>query len=196
MKPWLNNKRVGALLCAVMLSFGEAIHAQQNSSVSVATSPNTIDPIIVTATRLPTPGNNVLADFTYIGPEEIGQAAQTSLSELLQQQRGIQISGSGGGGNVSSVYIRGTNNNQSLVMIDGVRMESSSLGGPIWNAIPVSSIDHIEIIYGPLSTMYGADAMGGVIQIFTKKGVQKLNLTLLVATELMELALTMPASAA
>jgi vitamin B12 transporter len=82
-------------------------------------------------------------------------------------------------------------------MIDGVRMESSSLGGPIWNAIPVSSIDHIEIIYGPLSTMYGADAMGGIIQIFTKKGVQKLNLTLLVvATELMELALTMPASAA
>ncbi len=75
-------------------------------------------------------------------------------------------------------------------------MESSSLGDPIWNAIPVSSIDHIEIIYGPLSTMYGADAMGGVIQIFTKKGIQKLNLTLLVATELMELALTMPASAA
>lgn len=168
--------RLKALLCTSIFTLSTSAFAQNNSNVSVAVAANAIDPIIVTATRMPTPGSDVLADFTYIGREEIEQAAQTSLPELLQQQRGIQISGSGGGGNVSSVYIRGTNNNQSLVLIDGVRMESSSLGGPIWNAIPVSSIDHIEIIYGPLSTMYGADAMGGVIQIFTKKGSAKTEL--------------------
>lgn len=169
MKQQFSKKKV-ALLCGAILFFSNTAFSQNSGDVSVAVAPNAMDPIIVTATKMPTPGNDVLADYTYIGPEEIERAAQTSLPELLQQQRGIQISGSGGGGNVSSVYIRGTNNNQSLVLIDGVRMESSSLGGPIWNAIPVSSIDHIEIIYGPLSTMYGADAMGGVIQIFTKKG--------------------------
>ena len=170
MKKQFSSKNIFTLLCLILAVISNQTYSQNNSSVLVATAINQMDPVIVTATRTPTPAKDVLADYTYIGPEEIEQAAQTSLPELLQQQRGIQISGSGGGGNVSSVYIRGSNNNQSLVLIDGVRMESSSLGGPIWNAIPVSSIDHIEIIYGPQSTMYGADAMGGVIQIFTKKG--------------------------
>lgn len=128
-----------------------------------------INPLIVTARRIEKPGSDVLADYTYISREEIEQAGQTSLPELLQQQRGIQISSYGGAGNTSSVYLRGTGNGQSLVLIDGVKLDSSS-GGAIWNSIPLSLIDHIEIIYGPQSTIYGSDAMGGVIQIFTKKG--------------------------
>ncbi len=170
MKQQFSSKALAALLCGSAISLSTATIAQGNPTVSVSNSPNPTNPIIVTATRNPTESKDVLADFTYIGREEIEQAAQTSLPELLQQQRGIQVSNTGGAGNVSSVYIRGTNNNQSLVLVDGVRVESSALGGPIWNSIPLSSIDHIEIVYGPQSTFYGADAMGGVIQIFTKKG--------------------------
>jgi vitamin B12 transporter len=170
MKQQFSSKTLVALLCGAAITLNAAVAIAQNSStVSVTNSQNPMNPIIVTATRLPTPGNDVLADYTYIGPEEIVQAGQTSLPELLQQQRGVQISSFGGSGNVASVYLRGTGNAQSLVIIDGVKIDSIS-GGAIWSAIPLGLIDHIEIIYGPQSTFYGSDAMGGVIQIFTKKG--------------------------
>jgi vitamin B12 transporter len=66
--------------------------------------------------------------------------------------------------------VRGTDNKQNVVLVDGVRVGSSTSGGASWNAIPLSQIERVEIVYGPLSTMYGADAVGGVIQIFTKQG--------------------------
>jgi vitamin B12 transporter len=138
MKKQFSNKTLVALICGTALTLHAV--AQNNSSVSVINQSTPMTPVIVTATRTPTEAKDVLADFTYIGREEIEQAAQTSLPELLQQQRGIQVSNTGGAGNVSSIYIRGTNNNQSLVLIDGVRVESSALGGPIWNSIPLSSI--------------------------------------------------------
>ena len=160
-----------ATFCASVFAVGSIsiASAQVVSSVSVTNSLNPSDPIIVTATRSPKSGNDVLADYTYISREEIENSAQSSLPDLLQQQRGIQISSSGGAGNISSVYLRGTSNSQSLVLVDGVKIDSVG-GGAIWDAIPLSLIDHIEIIYGAQSTFYGSDAMGGVIQIFTKKG--------------------------
>ncbi|MEG1327331.1 MAG: TonB-dependent receptor, partial [Janthinobacterium sp.] len=90
--------------------------------------------------------------------------------DLLQKQRGIEVTRNGGAGTSASVFIRGANSNQNIVLVDGVRIGSSTLGTANWSALPLSSIDHVEIVYGPLSTMYGADAIGGVIQIFTKKG--------------------------
>lgn len=141
-----------------------------SASDSDSATPSALAPLIVTATRTPVPAADVLADYLYIGPEEIAQAGQMSLPELLQQKHGIQIATYGGSGNFSSVYLRGTNSNHTLVLVDGVRVESSSVGLPIWNAIPLALIDHVEVIYGPQSTYYGSDALGGVIQIFTRKG--------------------------
>ena len=157
-----------ALLCVTSVnSIGQTA---ADGSVAVINQPNSTKPLIVSATRTPTKGADVLADYVYIGPEEIAQAGQMSVPELLQQQRGVQISTYGGPGGLASVYLRGTSNNQSLVLIDGVRTESSTLGGAVWSAIPIQLIDHIEIIFGPQSTFYGQDALGGVIQIFTKRG--------------------------
>ncbi len=171
MKQQFSSKRISALLCGVAITLNAAVAIAQNSStVSVTNSPNPINPIIVTATRTPTKASDVLADNVYIGPEEIAQAGQTSLVELLQRQRGVEISNNGGPGSVSSVYLRGTSNQQSLLLIDGVRSDSGMLGGASWWAIPLAIIDHIEIVFGPQSSLYGSDAIGGVIQIFTKTG--------------------------
>lgn len=169
MKSQPNTQKVKVLLCGAILTLSNTAFSQNSGNVSVTNSLNPINPVIVTATRTPKSGNDVLADYTYISREEIENSAQSSLPDLLQQQRGIQISSSGGAGNISSVYLRGTSNAQSLILIDGVKIDSVG-GGAIWNAIPLSLIDHIEIIYGPQSTFYGSDAMGGVVQIFTKKG--------------------------
>lgn len=126
--------------------------------------------VVVTATRTPQRAIDVLSDNVVITAKDIAQSGQTSLVQLLQQQRGVEVTMNGGPGNSSSVFLRGTNNNQSIVLIDGVRVGSSTLGGATWADIPLPEIDRIEIVYGPLSSLYGADAIGGVIQIFTRKG--------------------------
>ncbi len=161
-RPFMYGRYIVALAL-----FTPAIYAQTDSS---AGSADLLSPIIVTATVGATSGREVLSDYDYIGPEQIERAGQTSLPELLQQQRGVQIQTYGGGGGLANVYLRGANNNQAVVLIDGVRVESSTLGGAVWATLPLSLIDHIEIIFGPQSTFYGADALGGVIQIFTKRG--------------------------
>jgi vitamin B12 transporter len=130
----------------------------------------TLSPVIVTATRTPQAAADVLSDNVYIGPEEIARAGVDSVIDLLQKQRGIEVTRNGGPGTSASVFIRGANSKQNIVLIDGVRIGSSTTGEANWSAIPLSAVDHIEIVYGPLSTLYGADALGGVIQIFTKKG--------------------------
>lgn len=126
--------------------------------------------VVVTANRVAQPASEVLIDHEVITSSEIAASGHSSLPELLQRKRGFEISSNGGPTNYSSVFMRGTANAQSLVLVDGVRIGSSTNGGPTWASIPLSQIDRIEIVYGPLSSMYGADAMGGVVQIFTKPG--------------------------
>ncbi|MFA9217884.1 MAG: TonB-dependent receptor plug domain-containing protein [Sphingomonadaceae bacterium] len=128
------------------------------------------DTIQITASRIPAASSDTISDTLTIGAEQIAQSGAGNIVDLLQRQRGIEIARNGGAGTTSSVFIRGANGNQSIVLVDGVRIASSTTGTANWSAIPLTAIDHIEIVYGPLSTMYGADAIGGVIQIFTRKG--------------------------
>jgi vitamin B12 transporter len=172
MKQQFSNKQCAPALLATLLF--SAIPFQnvvaQTSSVSVSNTVDPLNPVIVTATRTPTKASDVLADNIYIGPEEIAQAGQTSLVELLQRQRGVEIATSGGAGSPTSVFLRGANSNQALILIDGVRTQSALSGSASLQAIPLGIVDHIEIVFGPQSSLYGSDAIGGVIQIFTKKG--------------------------
>ncbi|BBB66109.1 outer membrane protein [Undibacterium sp. YM2] len=125
---------------------------------------------MITAGRQTQAAKDVLADNVVITAEDIAKSGAASVVDLLQQQRGIEIARNGGPGTTASVFMRGGNNAQNVVLIDGVRIGSSTTGGATWSSIPLSQIDRIEVVYGPLSSLYGADAMGGVIQIFTKKG--------------------------
>jgi vitamin B12 transporter len=128
--------------------------------------------VFVTATRTPIPKNNVIADTTIITEEEIKRAGLSSLSELLQRQPSIEISNNGGQGKVSTFGIRGTSSSHSIVLIDGIRINAATSGFTAIENIPLSQIEKIEILRGPASSLYGPDAIGGVIQIFTKKGLE------------------------
>lgn len=128
------------------------------------------DTVVVTATRTPQRALDVVADTVVITAEEIARSGAGSVADVLQRQRSIEITRNGPAGNATSVFLRGANANQVVVLIDGVRIGSSTLGTAAWNAVPLAAIDRIEVVYGPLSTLYGADAIGGVVQIFTRKG--------------------------
>jgi vitamin B12 transporter len=127
--------------------------------------------VFVTATRTPIPKKNVIADITTISEEEIERASSSSLVDLLQKQAGVEISNTGGAGQISSIFLRGTNSGHVVVLIDGYRVDSITSGLTAFSNIPISQISKIEIVRGSASSLYGADAIGGVIQIFTKKGV-------------------------
>ena len=140
------------------------------SNVFADTELKTSD-VFVTATRTPIPKNNVIADITTISSEDIERAGSSSLPELLQRQPGIEISNLGGAGKVSTLSIRGTSSTHSIVLIDGMRVGAATSGFSAIEHIPLSQIEKIEILRGPASSLYGQDGIGGVIQIFTKKGV-------------------------
>jgi vitamin B12 transporter len=152
-----------AIALSVSAAFSPFSFAQTAAETSLA-------PVLVTASRTAQKASNVLADNIVITAEEIAASGQTSLVDLLQTKRGLEIKRNGGAGNSADVYIRGANGKQTILLIDGVRSVSSTLGTPTWSTIPLSQVDRIEIVMGPLSTFYGADAVSGVIQIFTKKG--------------------------
>lgn len=129
-----------------------------------------LNDVVVTATRTPQPREAVIADVSVIDAAEIQRGGQTTLVELLQQQAGIEINNTGGYGKTSSIYMRGTNSGNVVVLIDGIRVSSVTSGTTALENLPTAQIEHIEILRGPASSLYGQDAIGGVIQIFTKKG--------------------------
>lgn len=155
---------------AAAVSLALAVMSSAAFADAPASAPTPADTVVVTASRTPERAADVIADTTVITAEEIGRSGAGSVADILQRQRGIEITRNGPAGTATSVFIRGANANQSVVLIDGVRFGSATTGTASWNTIPLGAIDRIEIVYGPLSTLYGADAIGGVIQIFTRKG--------------------------
>ncbi|WP_229425438.1 TonB-dependent receptor [Massilia sp. Se16.2.3] len=163
-----------SLVFAMLAPFAQAsAHPSADAvtdAVTDAVSDATIDTVVVTATRTPQRAADVIAQTTVIEAEEIARLGAGSVADVLQRQPGIEITRNGSAGASTSVYLRGANSNQVVVLLDGVRIGSSTSGVASWNAIPLEAIERIEVVYGPLSTLYGADAIGGVIQIFTRKG--------------------------
>ena len=128
------------------------------------------DTIVVTPTRTPEKASAVISDISVITAKDIAAAGQTTLVELLQAQPGVELKQSGGPGSQASVSIRGGNSGHTLVLVDGLRVGSATAGTTPLENISLDQVERIEILRGPASSLYGADAVAGVIQIFTKQG--------------------------
>lgn len=126
--------------------------------------------IIVTASRTAQTADDALASVSVITRQDIERSQAKSVAELLTGLAGIDSAVSGGYGKATSFYLRGTNDGHVLVLIDGVRVGSATLGTTQFEFLPVAEIERIEIVRGPASSLYGSDAIGGVIQIFTRRG--------------------------
>ncbi|HEU4459888.1 MAG TPA: TonB-dependent receptor [Methylibium sp.] len=161
-----------ALLRAALL-VGAAAIALPSFAQPVASA--ALPGVVVTATRTPNRIDATLAETTVIERAEIERATGRTLPELLARQPGLQSIANGGLGKSSSVSVRGLEGRHTLLLIDGVRYGSATLGTPSWDNIPLDTIERIEIVRGPLSSLYGSDAVGGVVQIFTRRGAEGLR---------------------
>ena len=129
------------------------------------------DPIVVTATRTPTRYNLLIPDVSVVDRETMQQyGPQAQISDALVNEPGITVNNSGTMGTTTTIQIRGASNNQSILLVDGLRLNSTANGGPAWAYIPMQQVGRMEIVRGPTSASYGSDAIGGVIQLFTRKG--------------------------
>lgn len=150
-----------ALAVAVSLACAQALAADG--------APTDLDQVVVTATRTPQSLADTLASITVIDRERIDRLQPASLPELLRGTPGLTFANNGGAGKITTVSLRGAGGSQVLVLVDGVRIGSASAGLAAFQDIPVDQIERIEIVRGPFSSLYGSEALGGVIQIFTRR---------------------------
>ncbi len=140
------------------------------SSVWAQAQANPGSTVQVIGTRAPTALDRVVADVVVIDRDRIRATSADSLEDLLRREGGIQLSRNGGPGQSASVMIRGSAASNTLVLIDGVRIGSATLGQTDLAAISLAQVERIEIMRGPGSSLYGADAIGGVVNIVTRRG--------------------------
>ncbi len=134
-------------------------------------------PIVVIGSREPQSLDRVTSDVVVIDAERIRTSTADSVEDLLRREAGVQVSRTGGPGQSASVFIRGAGAANTVVLIDGVRVGSATLGQVEFESLGLSQIEHIEVLRGPGSSLYGADAVGGVVQIFTRRGDGALRVT-------------------
>ena len=151
------------LAVALLACITGAQAADQNDATN-------LNPVVVTGTRTPVTVEDSLSSVTVITRADIERLQPMSVSDLLVGLPGISLTQAGGIGQQTSLFMRGTNSSHTLVLIDGVRIGSVANGLAAFEQLPVDQIERIEIVRGPRSSLYGADAIGGVIQIFTRHG--------------------------
>ncbi len=134
------------------------------------------EPIVITASRTPQTADDALASVSVLTREDIDASPAQDVPDLLNTLPGVGISRNGGRGQNSSVFLRGTNSGHTLVLVDGVGVGSATAGGTALESLPLQQIERIEVVRGPRSTLYGADAIGGVIQIFTRRHATYLSI--------------------
>jgi vitamin B12 transporter len=128
--------------------------------------------VVVTATRIPTPIDEVLAPVIVIDRAAIERSVATDVTELLRFHAGLDLGRNGGPGQTTAVFIRGAESNHTLVLVDGVRINPGTIGLAALQNIPPGMVERIEVVKGPRSALYGTDAIGGVINVITRRGAR------------------------
>jgi vitamin B12 transporter len=131
--------------------------------------------VVVTATRTPVAVADALAEVTVLDRADLARFEGATLAQVLAAQPGLQLSSNGGLGKPASLFIRGLEARHTLLLVDGARLGSATVGSPSLDNLPLAAIERIEIVRGPLSSLYGSGAMGGVVQVFTRRGTQGLQ---------------------
>ncbi len=139
--------------------------------VASAQSQSALKEVVVTATRVSQALAEIVADVTVIDRAQIERSGAAAVGDLLSRVAGFEMARNGGPGSTTSLYIRGAETRYTAVYIDGVRVDSQSTGGAAWEGIPLSQIERMEILRGPAGAVYGSNAMGGVVQLFTRRTV-------------------------
>ena len=172
-----NNKQKSSQLSSRPLAFAKFANAKLAGAIGLAlasltsaqAAPVDEEVITVTATRTPVNIDTALASVVVISQADIARIQPKSVNDILATVAGIDITSQGGRGQNSSLFLRGANSNHTLVLVDGIRVSSASLGATNTQAIAPELIERIEIVKGPRAAIWGSDAIGGVIQIFTRK---------------------------
>lgn len=126
--------------------------------------------VVVSATRSPVRIGDAVADVSVIDRQAIERTEARSIVEVLSQLPGLQFVNSGGLGKPSSLFVRGLEARHVLLLVDGVRVGSATLNTPSLDNLPLESIERVEVVRGPMTSLYGSGAMGGVVQVFTRRG--------------------------
>ena len=126
--------------------------------------------VVVTGSREPLPVERLAADVAVIDADTLRFTTADSLADLLRREAGLQVSRNGGPGQSSGLFIRGTASQQSVVLVDGVRVGSATLGFAAVETLGLAQLERVEVLRGPGSSLYGADAVGGVVNLITRQG--------------------------
>jgi vitamin B12 transporter len=143
--------------------------AAQNAAPASPAPPPVSAEIVVTAEAQPEPQKTLGAAATVIGRAEMERSKATSVAETLRAVPGLDVVQSGGAGTVTSLFLRGTNSTQTLVLVDGVALNSPAFGLVDLSAVSTANLERVEVVRGPFSALWGSEAIGGVVQLFTRR---------------------------
>jgi vitamin B12 transporter len=170
MIPSMKSSVFDVRLLAPAVALAAACSASAQTEPATPATVAQLREVVVTATRVAQPLSDLVADVTILDRDILERSGAGGLADVLARVPGVEMVRNGGPGGTTSVYVRGAETRFTAVYIDGVRVDSQSTGGANWQAIPLSQVDRVEVLRGPAAAVYGSDAMGGVIQIFTRKG--------------------------
>ena len=168
MKTCISSLRLAALPLALASVFtAPGAYAQSQTPTQATTQ---LKEVVVTASRIQTRTDDLVSDVVVLDRSAIEASSGRTLTEVLARNAGIQVFSNGGLGKNSGVYTRGTETRHTILLIDGVHFGSATTGAPSWDNIPLDMIERIEVLKGPASALYGSEAVGGVVQVFMRKG--------------------------
>ena len=163
MKPCVSGARFTALLLVLAAAFPNHSFAQIQPTPQFKET-------VISASRKPTRTDELVSDVTIVTRAEIEEYVGRTLPELLWRVAGLQFSANGGLGKSSSISIRGSEARHTILLIDDVGYGSATTGAPVWDDNTGDMVERIQILKGPASALYGSDAVGGVVQVFMRKG--------------------------